>query len=125
MVRKFYSNYRKLLKRLEKSFLFTALASFLWLVYRSGTKPSRITYPCQQAAATNIWLFFISFPLVYSHRLKHFFKYKFGSRLLLKYSLVVSILFLAIGGLNYIAESYSIQKGQEAFESGPKGPTGK
>ncbi len=30
------------------------LASLAWLIYRSGTKPSRMTYPCQQAAAANV-----------------------------------------------------------------------
>src|SRR4030067_313352 len=28
-------------------------ASFLWLLLRTGTKPSRISYPCQQAALAN------------------------------------------------------------------------
>ncbi len=38
----------------RKNILFwiTGLGSLFWLAFRSGTKPSRITYPCQQAAAT-------------------------------------------------------------------------
>lgn len=31
-----------------------ALASLGWLIYRTGTKPSRLTYPCQQAAVANV-----------------------------------------------------------------------
>jgi len=34
-----------------------AIASTIWFVVRTGTKPSRIVYPCQQAALANISLF--------------------------------------------------------------------
>ncbi|MHA2201742.1 MAG: DUF362 domain-containing protein [Candidatus Thorarchaeota archaeon] len=34
-----------------------AIASTIWFVIRTGTKPSRIAYPCQQAALANISLF--------------------------------------------------------------------
>ncbi len=33
---------------------FFGLMNFLWLIFRTGSKPSRITYPCQQAAANNL-----------------------------------------------------------------------
>jgi len=39
--------------RLRESTVFVGLASLLWLVFRTGTKPSRIVYPCQRAAAVN------------------------------------------------------------------------
>ena len=35
-----------------KSSLITGFLTLLWLLVRSGTKPSRIVYPCQKAAAT-------------------------------------------------------------------------
>lgn len=31
-----------------------ALGSFLWLLWRSGTQPRRLVYPCQQIAAANV-----------------------------------------------------------------------
>jgi uncharacterized protein (DUF362 family) len=31
-----------------------AIASLVWLIWRSGTQPRRLTYPCQQAAAANL-----------------------------------------------------------------------
>lgn len=34
-----------------------AIASLAWLIYRSGTQPRRISYPCQQAAALNVGAF--------------------------------------------------------------------
>ncbi len=39
-------------------FLAIGLASLLWLIVRSGTKPSRMAYPCQRMAAANVsaWL---------------------------------------------------------------------
>ena len=40
------------------NFALLGLFSFLWLIVRTGTKPSRAFYPCQQAAAlnANLWL---------------------------------------------------------------------
>ncbi|UCG37511.1 MAG: DUF362 domain-containing protein, partial [Candidatus Bathyarchaeota archaeon] len=43
------NNNRKHFKRL----LLFGVASFLWFVFRTGTKPSRIVYPCQRAALAN------------------------------------------------------------------------
>lgn len=34
-----------------------AVASLLWLIYRSGTQPRRLSYPCQQVAAVNVGAF--------------------------------------------------------------------
>ncbi|TFH01658.1 MAG: DUF362 domain-containing protein [Candidatus Thorarchaeota archaeon] len=39
------------------SFMIIALASTVWFVLRTGTKPSRVLYPCQQAALANISIF--------------------------------------------------------------------
>jgi hypothetical protein len=53
----------------EKSVFFLGLlafASVIWLILRTGTKPSRISYPCQKAALTNINVFLVAlgFPFV-------------------------------------------------------------
>ena len=37
----------------NRSLFFFGLASLLWFIFRTGTKPSRIVYPCQRAALTN------------------------------------------------------------------------
>jgi hypothetical protein len=39
--------------RIKNNFFLIGLTSSVWLLLRSGTKPSRITYPCQQTAAAN------------------------------------------------------------------------
>jgi hypothetical protein len=46
------------------SFLWLGIGSVLWLLLRSGTKPSRLRYPCQQAAAGtgSLWLSAFIFP---------------------------------------------------------------
>jgi hypothetical protein len=43
------------------SFFIVGILSILWLIFRSGTKPSRITYPCQQLAATAGSLWYVSY----------------------------------------------------------------
>ena len=50
----------------RKSILFLALlavVSVVWLIVRTGTKPSRISYPCQKAAVANINIFLVALGL--------------------------------------------------------------
>lgn len=47
---------RKTQRRLV-TLVLVAIASAIWFTLRTGTKPSRIFYPCQQAALANISLF--------------------------------------------------------------------
>ena len=47
-----------LLKWFVANTLLTGLFALLWLLLRSGTKPNRLTYPCQQAAFTTASLAF-------------------------------------------------------------------
>jgi hypothetical protein len=44
---------KKIFKFLKKSPIVIGIGSLIWLIIRTGTKPSRITYPCQKAAANN------------------------------------------------------------------------
>ncbi|UCG00271.1 MAG: DUF362 domain-containing protein [Candidatus Heimdallarchaeota archaeon] len=41
-------------ERLRKNLIFIGIINFVWLFFRTGSKPSRITYPCQQAAINNL-----------------------------------------------------------------------
>jgi len=57
---------KKANKRKSKnmSLFFVGVASLLWFIFRTGTKPSRIVYPCQRAALANSsMLLSISIPL--------------------------------------------------------------
>jgi len=55
------------LRRLCHSPFVIGLLSLLWFILRTGTKPSRINYPCQRAALANIhlWLTIYIMPLIY------------------------------------------------------------
>ncbi len=48
------------------SFFFAGLARTAWFLFRTGTKPSRMEYPCQQAsmAGAQLWFAMYLFPLV-------------------------------------------------------------
>jgi hypothetical protein len=48
-----------------------ALGSLFWLVLRTGTKPSRYQYPCQQAAKNNVVLFGLPVMAYVLHRWSH------------------------------------------------------
>jgi len=53
--------------KFNKSLFLFGVANLLWVLFRTGTKPSRIVYPCQRAALANglMWLrVSISFSLV-------------------------------------------------------------
>ena len=49
---------RGLLFSLQDNFFLIGILSIIWLAFRTGRKPSRVSYPCQQAAAlnSNIWI---------------------------------------------------------------------
>ncbi|MEM2276988.1 MAG: DUF362 domain-containing protein [Nitrososphaerota archaeon] len=47
------------LKKIIESTYFIGTVSLLWFLYRSGTKPSRVTYPCQRAALLTSYNFLI------------------------------------------------------------------
>ena len=56
----------RLTKRLRESFFLFGLTCLVWYVVRTGSKPSRASYPCQRAAAfnANIWVAIYVFPLL-------------------------------------------------------------
>jgi len=73
-----------------------AVASLVWLIIKTGRKPSRVTYPCQKAAILNIHLFLIAVfaPLLDFGKLKtalpHIWSWQAAKTLLLAGSLVVA-----------------------------------
>ena len=46
-------------RRAAKNTVLIGLVSFVWLLLRSGSKPSRLSYPCQKAATTNSFTFLL------------------------------------------------------------------
>ncbi len=53
-------------KKIQKSLLVFGMLNLLWFIFRTGTKPSRIVYPCQRAALKNISISFASLIPVFS-----------------------------------------------------------
>ncbi|MFH0936733.1 MAG: PQQ-binding-like beta-propeller repeat protein, partial [Candidatus Daviesbacteria bacterium] len=51
----FLTSWKK--KKIFLGFILVGILSLAWLIYKTGTKPSRINYPCQKAAATNSAIF--------------------------------------------------------------------
>jgi hypothetical protein len=56
------------MKMLRRNTLFIGIASLIWLLYRSGTKPSRVRYPCQQACLANVSMYLSPSILLLAHR---------------------------------------------------------
>jgi hypothetical protein len=50
-------NYAHTVKAGSRNVVLFAAASLVWFVFRTGTKPTRIVYPCQRAALANISVF--------------------------------------------------------------------
>ncbi|MFH1260221.1 MAG: DUF362 domain-containing protein [Elusimicrobiota bacterium] len=84
---------KELTGKAGKSLFFVGSTSLLWLVVRSGLKPTRMAYPCQQAAALNLGLFSCA-AAFYFHNIIHILKHK--RKILLKYCLGISVIVLLI-----------------------------
>ena len=54
---------KSLVRSLADNAIVVGVFSFSWLLFRSGTKPSRIAYPCQRAAAATSYTFLL-YPIV-------------------------------------------------------------
>ena len=57
---------RSIMLRVRNSFFLLGLLSLFWFILKTGTKPSRMSYPCQRAAAMNgsVWLTIYVLPLL-------------------------------------------------------------
>lgn len=61
---------KKLMHKARHSFFLFGLASILWFIFRTGSKPTRMSYPCQQASAASgsLWLASYVLPFVLAVR---------------------------------------------------------
>jgi len=92
-----------LLKRIRKlcytSPFIVGLLSFIWFIFRTGTKPSRIVYPCQRAALANsyLWLTMYVIPIL------HLFAEKTSKMLRSRRNLILALLITLIAGGSLMA----------------------
>ncbi|MEM3590678.1 MAG: DUF362 domain-containing protein [Candidatus Bathyarchaeia archaeon] len=71
------------------------LLSLLWFILRTGTKPSRITYPCQRAALANIYVWLAT----YIYPILHLFYWRFSKKTKTNLKRLIPIITLAIVGV--------------------------
>ena len=95
------------LGRLKHSYLLVALASAIWLLLRSVTKPSRLAYPCQRIALYNV---IGSFGLIFVLLRKKIFSLVrsfFASGQKIKSALIIGAVIISSLGIIYFADQYS------------------
>lgn len=73
-------------------FIIVGISSLIWLIFRSGKKPSRLQYPCQKVAASNSALFLVWITSVFTGHVVY-------KKLRLSFTKV--IIFLLLVGLVY------------------------
>jgi hypothetical protein len=104
---------RKHRSKLSNGMLLFGIANLLWLVFRTGTKPTRIVYPCQRAALSNSSLLLcVSIPLAVTSA--------FGKteRFLTKRGKIIVMLFLLGTAAVNIAEIWSSSADPSNLASG-------
>jgi hypothetical protein len=85
---------KKIIKNLKKFKIFViGMIPLLWFFYRTGTKPSRIQYPCQQLSLKHSTFFLQSLLAIpVSERLSYFLNFEFSLRRFFKIVLVVLLI---------------------------------
>jgi len=88
---------KSIFRKLRNSLFVVSLLSLFWFLLRTGTRPSRIMYPCQKAAAAQFTSYFVYvFPFLNIDRVVHFFKYKFEWKKVYKTLALVLVLFMLV-----------------------------
>ena len=99
--------------KIKQNAAFIAIASLLWLLLQSGRRPSRISYPCQKAAAANVLIFlpFAMLPMLpLYNRIRNYFKKSFNLKKILKSCLFVLLVFLAMVFIDSLVQDYMIRE---------------
>ncbi|HSD57215.1 MAG TPA: hypothetical protein VLB04_03455 [Methanotrichaceae archaeon] len=67
---------KRMMHRMRHSFFLFGLLSLIWFLFKTGTKPSRVCYPCQQASAFTGSLWLMSYVLLPLIAFKHPFNFQ-------------------------------------------------
>lgn len=109
-----FSKIDKRLRELRYSPFIIGLFSLLWFIYRTGTKPSRITYPCQRAALANSYLWLTIYVLPFLHLLRQ----KVHRRINLRRLFPILAALIIIGGSLAMWGVYMLMRREAGKEMG-------
>jgi hypothetical protein len=106
--------------------VFIGLISLFWLIWKTGRKPTRIVYPCQQSALANIGLIFVPSIALFGHRLMAWPR----QRITRKHKLWVSVLLILVSilsaGVWAVRSAYKAERSRTYYQSlRSSGPFGK
>jgi len=104
---------------MKRNPLILGLVSMIWLALRTGTKPSRITYPCQRAALANSLVFLAPILPILTFVPR---KVKFLRRKLVISIITVTILLSAVSYV--VLTAYILPKGMSNFTLSPQQASG-
>ncbi len=105
--------------------LIIGLVSLLWLLFRSGSKPSRINYPCQKTCSINVSVFLVPTFLLYCRRIIRRRKL-IDIKVFVKPFISAVCIFLIILSSQYTINYFQGKRSLKRFEELKKlGPIGK
>lgn len=101
---------------------FIGIISLFWLILKTGRKPSRIAYPCQQTALANISIFLIPPVASMVYRYRTWLRRRLTPRLLFRL-ILCCVLLSAVSGGWWLYKQYQIRAYYQGLRS--KAPFGK
>jgi uncharacterized protein (DUF362 family) len=115
ILRSFMSRIKRLMNLARHSFFLFGLLSILWFLFRTGAKPSRMSYPCQQASATSgsLWITAYVLPLILAVRSPRALRSKSKRRILAGFLIVLaSLLFVSANLFNTMGDDQIVPAAQ-------------
>ena len=110
------------MKQIIRNFhIFIGLASLLWLMIRSGKKPSRLNYPCQKAAAANVSIFLLPVLFLYFHFFRNFFNNPGIKKTFTVLMTVIAVFSISIYSFQRLQLSRQEYQSKKRIQSGPIG----
>ncbi|MEM2904955.1 MAG: DUF362 domain-containing protein [Candidatus Bathyarchaeia archaeon] len=100
------------LRRISQSAFFIGLLSLVWLLLRTGTKPSRSAYPCQQVAMLNGYMWLHVYLLPWFLPVQR----RFSASLNAKKLMVIGLVAVTLGSATYLAYESCSRPGGEAVD---------
>lgn len=115
---------KKIWTSITHNFIFIGIASFFWLLYKTGTKPSRITYPCQQVALSNVGFLVYLLPAFYINGFMKLSGKNLTFRTIFKAVITIGIIILVINFMPRAINKFKIYQSYWKYEKSDKGPFG-